>query len=76
MRTDEVTHVIINSTGTNRVRLSHHISFASTQVIDKDGGFPYNKDEAKQAITHFCSAPRVALVLFDANQKEYGYCGK
>ena len=50
--------------------------FSCIHVVDKDGGFPYNKDEAKAALTHFCSTPRVLQVLLDANQKENGYCGK
>ena len=50
--------------------------FSCIHVIDKDGGFPCNKDEAKAALTHFCSAPRVLQVLLDANQKENGYSGK
>ena len=49
--------------------------FSCIHVIDKDG-FPCNKDGAKPALTHFCTAPRVLQVLFDANQKENGYCGK
>ena len=48
--------------------------FSCTHVINKDGIFPCNKDEAKKALTHFCSTPRVLQVLFDANQKEHGYC--
>ena len=50
--------------------------FSCIHVIDKDGGFPCNKDGAKPALTHFCTVPRVLQVLFDANQKEDGYCGK
>ena len=50
--------------------------FSCIHVIDKDGGFPCNKDEAKAALTHFCSAPRALQVLLDANQNENGYCGK
>ena len=50
--------------------------FSCIHVIDKDGGFPCNKDEAKQVLTHFCSAPRQPQVLFNANQTEHGYCGK
>ena len=50
--------------------------FSCAPVINKDGGFPCNKDEAKQALTHFCSAPRVPQILFDANQVEHGYCGE
>ena len=50
--------------------------FSCIHVIDKDGGFPCNKDEAKQALTHFCSAPREPQVLCDVHQKEHDYCGK
>ena len=50
--------------------------FSCIHVIDKDGGFHCNKDGAKPALTHFCTAPRVLQVLFDATQKENGYCGK
>ena len=38
-RTDEVTHAISNSTGTNRLRLPHHISFASTVTYRFPGNF-------------------------------------
>ena len=32
--------------------------FSCIHVIDKNGGFPCNKDEAKAVLTHFCSTPR------------------
>ena len=49
-------HATVKSNSKRRENCPFHIAysdFTCTPVIDKDGGFPCNKDEAKQALLIF-----------------------
>ena len=43
--------------------------FSCTPVTDKDGDFKDNKDEASQALTHFCSTPKSTTGLIPRQPK-------
>ena len=50
--------------------------FSCTHVTDKDGDFLATKMKQSKRWFIFVLLWRVPQVLFDANQKEHGYCGK
>ena len=43
--------------------------FSCTPVTDKDGDFKDNKDEASQALTHFCSTTKSTTGLIPRQPK-------
>lgn len=80
-----VKHVTMKSNSRWREKSPFHITYGNFTVDkalfvhtchQRRWRFPRNKHVAKQASIHFSVFRGVPQVLFDANQKEYVYCGK